>query len=214
MWKPLSAVLVVAVLAGCSDVSGPTQDQDPDPDNDGFSGVQDQCPTAPETLNGVFDGDGCPDTPRDLYVAVREDVEAFWGGYFPSAFAIPYRPINGLVFFSGSVNSACGVASGPFYCGLDFRVYVDEPFMLDQLNRIGDFAPAIIIAHEIGHHTQALLGLLTQPSIQKELQADCLAGRWAGTAGARGLLDYGDIQEKCDFCMVVYSFVEEDKDTL
>ena len=91
--------------------------------------------------------------------------------------------------------SACGAGQGPFYCPVDTVVYLDEPFMEDQIQRIGDFAAATIIAHEIGHHVQTLRGVLGVLSIQRELQADCLAGAWAISAGAKGLLETGDFQE-------------------
>lgn len=165
-----------------------------DRDGDGFVDSIDKCPTQPETKNGVFDKDGCPDQPSDLYLAVKADVDTFWSVYFGTVLFRPYTPAN-MRIFTGSAFSLCGSGSGPFYCGLDFTVYLDDRFMSDQLVRIGDFAPAVVIAHEIGHHTQNLVGALGQISIQKELQADCLAGGWAASAGARGLLDPGDFQE-------------------
>jgi uncharacterized protein len=168
-----------------------------DRDGDGVADSNDRCPTQPETRNNVFDLDGCPDTPQDLYVAVRADVEAFWSQYFTSVLRRPYSPLQGVVSFTGTATSLCGPGQGPFYCPASRTMYLDLNFLSVQLTRIGDFAPAIIIAHEVGHHTQALLGFLGNGalSIQTELQADCLAGRWAASAGARGLLDAGDVQE-------------------
>lgn len=173
-------------------LTGPTTPTDTD--GDGITGAGDRCPTQPETFNGVFDRDGCPDRTADLYVAAFNDSQAFWSSYFSTVIFRPYFPAR-LQLFSGRVSSSCGPGVGPSYCGLDATVYLDEPFLEGQLRRFGDFAPAMIVAHEVGHHTQNLLGLLNVPSIQKELQADCLAGAWSASAGARGLLEPGDFQE-------------------
>jgi uncharacterized protein len=194
-------VLVLAasslfVLASCIPTDSPLGPDLQDSDGDGILDQADSCPNAAEVFNRVFDSDGCPDSPPDLYNAVRADVEAFWSGYFSTTLGRQYAPLRSMVLFSGGATSACGPGAGPFYCGQDQTVYLDNPFLLDQLQRIGDFAPAAIIAHEIGHHAQFLLGILgTTFTIAIELQADCLAGRWAGSAGARGLLDIGDMQE-------------------
>src|SRR5690606_5004874 len=99
---------------------------------------------------------------------------------------------------------ACGSASsavGPFYCPLDRKVYIDLSFYDDLRRRFGapgDFAQAYVIAHEVGHHVQNQRGLLGRgevDSIQVELQADCLAGAWARSADARGLVEVGDVDE-------------------
>ncbi len=122
-----------------------------------------------------------------------------------------------LILFSGSVNSACGGASaavGPFYCPLDQQVYLDLSFFEDLKNRYGaagDFAQAYVIAHEVGHHVQTILGLAEQNmrqrqrsnkveanrlSVEFELQADCLSGIWALNLDKTGLaLEEGDIEE-------------------
>jgi predicted metalloprotease len=118
-----------------------------------------------------------------------------------------------LVLFSGSVQSACGSAStavGPFYCPSDQKLYLDLTFfraLREKLGAPGDFAQAYVIAHEVGHHVQNLLGLgqLRQGrqgtggnsvSVRRELQADCLAGVWAHHAEqARKILEPGDLEE-------------------
>ena len=122
-----------------------------------------------------------------------------------------------LVLFSGAVESACGTAStavGPFYCPMDQKVYIDLKFYNDLKNRFGapgDFAQAYVIAHEVGHHVQNLLGIAEKVqslrsrsneteanklSVMMELQADCLAGVWAHHADrARKILEQGDIEE-------------------
>jgi len=119
-----------------------------------------------------------------------------------------------LVLFSDQVRSQCGdaiSAMGPFYCPLDQKVYIDLGFYRDLKNRLGaggDFAQAYVIAHEVGHHVQNLLGIADQVtrarmrapeteanqlSVRMELQADCLAGVWAHDN--RRILDEGDIEE-------------------
>jgi len=121
-----------------------------------------------------------------------------------------------LVLFTGSVQSACGVAgssTGPFYCPGDEKVYIDLSFYDDLKNRFqapGDFAQAYVIAHEIGHHIQNLTGELdtareqerrvskteaNRISVRTELQADYYAGVWAHYAQKRGILEAGDIEE-------------------
>ncbi len=120
-----------------------------------------------------------------------------------------------LVLFSDSVRSACGAAdagAGPFYCPGDRKVYIDLSFFRELHTRFrapGDFAQAYVLAHEVGHHVQTLLGTSTQvrqaqranPSqrnelqVRMELQADCYAGLWAHSTARRDLLEAGDIEE-------------------
>ena len=97
--------------------------------------------------------------------------------------------------FFGQTAGLCGPTDGLSYCPGDFTVYLEQSFMDGQLQQFGDFAPALIIAHEIGHHTENILGVNNVFTISQELQADCLAGAWAASAGARGLLEAGDLQE-------------------
>jgi len=122
-----------------------------------------------------------------------------------------------LVLFTDAVESACGFADsavGPFYCPADEKVYIDLGFYRELKNRFhapGDFAQAYVIAHEIGHHVQNLLGIskkvqddrarMSQAegnrlSVRLELQADCLAGVWAFHANrARNIIETGDVEE-------------------
>jgi len=122
-----------------------------------------------------------------------------------------------LVLFSGATRTACGVgqaAMGPFYCPADQKVYIDLSFYQELKSRYkapGDFAQAYVIAHEVGHHVQNLLGISSKVqaarerasereanalSVRLELQADCLAGVWAKNAdAARGILEAGDLEE-------------------
>ncbi|MCX7784273.1 MAG: zinc metallopeptidase [Meiothermus sp.] len=138
------------------------------------------------------------------------DLEDTWGQIIQG-----YQPPQ-LVLFDGQVESACGFADaavGPFYCPRDARVYLDTSFF-DQMERLtrgqtSDFAKAYVIAHEIGHHIQNLLGIsdkvraqqarssqavANQLSVRLELQADCLAGVWGHYAKQRGLLEFGDVE--------------------
>jgi predicted metalloprotease len=145
---------------------------------------------------------------------VLGDTEETWGRLFSTMNQRYQEPT--LVLFTGSVSSACGynsAASGPFYCPADRQVYVDLSFF-DQLERRfgapGDIAQAYLIAHEVGHHVQRLLGISDQVhqakqrasrtqanelSVRQELQADCFAGVWGHHAAQRGLLEAGDLQE-------------------
>ena len=146
---------------------------------------------------------------------VLADTEDTWQGLFRSMGKTYEEPK--LVLFSGAVESACGLASaavGPFYCPMDEKVYIDLSFYSDLKNRFGapgDFAQAYVIAHEVGHHIQNLLGIAGKVhslrsrsseteanllSVMMELQADCLAGVWAYHAErARQILEEGDIEE-------------------
>jgi predicted metalloprotease len=163
-----------------------------------------------------------PDGPTELedeqarFVAVvLADTEDTWNELFRGAGRLYREPT--LVLFSGAVESACGFAQaavGPFYCPPDQKVYIDLTFYSDLQSRFrapGDFAQAYVIAHEVGHHVQALLGIsdtvqrkrtqvseieANQLSVRQELQADCFAGIWAHHADrTRALLEQGDIEE-------------------
>jgi len=152
---------------------------------------------------------------RKLVQVVLADTEDAWGAIFASAGRTYEQPT--LVLFSGTVESACGYAQaavGPFYCPGDRKLYIDLSFYQDMKTRFGapgDFAQAYVIAHEIGHHVQTLLGVSAQTmakrsraseaeanalSVRQELQADCLSGIWAHNADrSRQLLEAGDIEE-------------------
>lgn len=147
---------------------------------------------------------------------VLADTEEIWAEVLATQAGMDYREPS-LVLFSGAVQSACGGASsamGPFYCPGDRKVYLDTDFfrvMQRQMGAGGDFAYAYVIAHEIGHHVQNLLGVLPQVnraraqagpaesnrlSVLTELQADCFAGIWARHAADRfGSIEPGDVDE-------------------
>ena len=138
---------------------------------------------------------------------VLDDVQASWQAAF-AARGKPYTHAK-LVLFTGATPTGCGTgesATGPFYCPEDERVYIDLSFnreLEDRLGARGDFAKAYVIAHEIGHHVQHLLGIDARAghaagasggSVRLELQADCYAGIWASTTSQRDILQQGDIE--------------------
>lgn len=151
----------------------------------------------------------------DFVAVVLADTEDTWHQIFRTGGRGYQEPT--LVLFSDAVNSACGFAQaamGPFYCPADSKVYIDLSFYRDlkkKLNAPGDFAQAYVIAHEVGHHVQNLLGIsdkvqqvrrqlspteANKLSVMLELQADCLAGIWAHHADkARNVVEPGDIEE-------------------
>jgi predicted metalloprotease len=152
---------------------------------------------------------------REMTEVVLADTEDTWSALLPG-YGVNYTNPT-LVLFSEQVVSECGgatAASGPFYCPLDQQVYLDMTFYLELHQRFGapgDFAQAYVIAHEVGHHVQNLVGTARQVreaqervgqaqgndlSVRMELQADCFAGVWAATAQrSRQLLSEGDIDE-------------------
>jgi predicted metalloprotease len=144
---------------------------------------------------------------------VLDDTQKTWEQLLPQQTGTPYRHAK-LVLFRNSTHSACGgaeSATGPFYCPDDEKVYIDLSFY-DELKRRfgapGEFAQAYVLAHEIGHHVQKLVGIESKvhnfqsqnpgaansASVQLELQADCFAGVWAHSTQQRGLLEAGDVQ--------------------
>jgi predicted metalloprotease len=130
------------------------------------------------------------------FAEVLDQLDAFWSGNLAEAGA-PYR--SATVFpLEDVVITGCGPA-GPkdfaFYCRLDETIYYSPAGFADHDQRIGDFGPIVVTAHEWGHHVQSLLGIAPRAGNMFELQADCLAGAYASDAGQRDLLDPGDITE-------------------
>jgi uncharacterized protein len=146
---------------------------------------------------------------------LTEDTQALWAAEFQQAGRqYQYARLN---MFTDQVNTGCGPATsavGPFYCPADAEVYIDLEFfreLSDRFGAPGDFAQAYVVAHEIGHHVQNLLGISDEVrqrqqaagsqaeanrlSVGLELQADCLAGVWAHSVYVRGDLEPGDIEE-------------------
>ena len=170
---------------------------------------------APEVVETDYQPTAEEQQQADFVAVVLADTEDTWSAIFQQS-GYNYEKPN-LVLFAGRVNSACGMASaamGPFYCPADKKVYIDLAFFDDLKSRhgaAGDFAQAYVIAHEVGHHVQNLLGTSTQVrkaqsgqdkaganalSVQLELQADCFAGLWGNHADrSRQILERGDIEE-------------------
>ena len=172
-------------------------------------------PQVPQTGTGNNSVPGSPDEEREFQFVdfVQGDAQDFWTQQFQAA-GKQYKRAK-VVVFRDQTGSGCGAASsatGPFYCPLDQRVYLDLGFF-DELNQRfkapGDFAQAYVVAHELGHHVQEELGTEQQVreqsqsnpddanelSVRLELQADCLAGVWARSTYDRGILESGDLQE-------------------
>ena len=183
----------------------------------------------PLTILGMLSGGGAPvvqqqtpaqgppanDTMGQFVSTVLADTEDVWGNIFKQGGAVYKDPK--LVLFRGAVGTACGTgqaAMGPFYCPGDHKMYIDLSFydqLKNQLGAPGDFAQAYVIAHEVGHHVQNLLGISGQVdqmrsrvskteynklSVKLELQADCFAGVWAHHAdNQRKILEQGDVEE-------------------
>jgi len=170
----------------------------------------------PETYSPQNQPGGQDDEMRQFVARVLGSTERTWTEIFAAAGQTYEKPT--LVLFSGAVESACGfaqAASGPFYCGADHKLYIDLSFYRELRERFaapGDFAQAYVIAHEIGHHVQNLLGIMNKVqglqrrggsqsqanalSVRLELQADCLAGIWANYAHReRNILEQGDVEE-------------------
>jgi len=153
--------------------------------------------------------------PQSKFIgAIVGDLEDTWGEIFARAGERYQPPV--LVLFDGQVQSACGFASaatGPFYCPADSKVYLDLSFFREldeQFAAPGDFAQAYVVAHEVGHHVQNLLGVNEQVtrlqrqsseaqanalSVRLELQADCFAGLWGHFAERQNILEPGDVDE-------------------
>jgi uncharacterized protein len=168
------------------------------------------APAAPPGSSGPLE-EGSLD---DRVDAVFDDIEIMWKQDIFEPGGRRYED-SGLVLFDGQTSSGCGAASsatGPFYCPADGLVYLDLGFFRElerNFGAPGDFAQAYVIAHEVGHHVQNLLGTnaavqresrenpsdANELSVRLELQADCFAGVWGASVYARGILEPGDVAE-------------------
>lgn len=170
--------------------------------------------------------DSAREEPEVQFVSVvLDDVQKTWSQVLPK-YNVQFREAK-LVLFRNSTSSGCGMAQsamGPFYCPLDEKVYIDLGFYDELKKRFGasgDFAEAYVLAHELGHHVQHLMGIdeqvrqeqqsrpdiANQLSVRLELQADCFAGVWASSTNQRGRLDAGDVEE----AMTAASAVGDDR---
>ena len=177
--------------------------------------LQNAQQSAPTAEQGPYQETADEAQLREFISVVLADTEETWGQIFTQAGRTYEQPK--LVLFSGAVESACGFAQaavGPFYCPGDHKLYIDLSFYQELQSRFGapgDFAQAYVVAHEVGHHVQTLLGISEKNmaarqraseaeanalSVRQELQADCFAGIWAHNADRlRQLLEQGDIEE-------------------
>ena len=192
-WIIMAVILVVSLAGGLGGI---------------FGGGGDESSTT--TTTGAGQQVKTPDKKAQFVGFVLDDTQNTWKALLGSR----YRNAK-LVLFSGATQTACGAgraATGPFYCPTDERVYIDLSFY-DELERRlgarGDFAQAYVIAHEVGHHVQNLLGTSDKVhaarksdqvgadnlSVRLELQADCFAGMWAHATNNRGILEAGDLDE-------------------
>lgn len=178
------------VFAGTLTPSDPQSSPNVDDDNP-------QAPAVPLTLDEIFE-------------LATEDLNDFWAGVF-EAEKIRYDRPEIIVFDERSIRSGCGrleAAFGPVYCPRDHTGYFPRGFMQDQLEEVGDFAVAVIIAHEWGHSIQAQTTLMedNKYTIDNELQADCFAGaysQYANVKSVRVLLEDGDIEEGANAIFLV-----------
>lgn len=206
----IRGVLIVAVLGGIVWFAFP-QFRAPILQLLGISGVS-------QTQSEGGEGSTCEAHAQacDFSRAVLGSTEDVWRTQFQQG-RLPNYGVNvsayrdpTLVVFTGAVNTACGNATsdvGPFYCPGDSYLYIDPTFfqvMQDRLRAPGDFAQAYVIAHEVGHHVQNLIGATqrqlpgenqNQTSVRVELQADCFAGVWGHTAQASLAIDDADLRE-------------------
>src|SRR3954462_12964315 len=172
--------------------------------------TEDQSGSGPQSGSNA----GASDEMKQFVATVLAETEDTWNGIFKAQGKTYEEPR--LTLFSGQMRSACGfasAASGPFYCPEDHKVYLDTnsfPLLDRQFGASGDFAQAYVIAHEVGHHVQNLIGILpkfnqmrqrmdevqaNQMSVRVELQADCFAGIWGHFTDQKGILEKGDVEE-------------------
>lgn len=199
----LLVILVITVLLG----------GDPSQILQMLGGLESVSVDPPMPGGGGGEVPGAPSDELGRFAAVvLADTEDAWSELLGGRYREPT-----LVLFTGAVQSACGfnsAAVGPFYCPPDEQLYIDLSFFHDLEQRFGapgDFAQAYVIAHEVAHHVQNVLGIsrevrslqqaarsqeeVNQLSVRLELQADCLAGVWGHYAERRGLLEHGDLEE-------------------
>jgi predicted metalloprotease len=198
----IGTILVVLVISWLTGVNPLTLLQ--------LSGGQDGAPAQEEVPTSTAGND-----PQSKFIgAILGDLEDTWGDIFSKDGQRYQQPV--LVLFNNAVQSACGSASsatGPFYCPADHKLYLDLSFFKDLDERFGapgDFAQAYVVAHEVGHHVQNLLGVneqvsnlqqraakadANQLSVRLELQADCYAGVWGHYAAQQNILEPGDAEE-------------------
>lgn len=221
------AILVLACTAGCGSsdetVQTPPTPTAADPGIEGDAlGRLPEVPEASAATRALQSADG---TGGDAFLrGVFADVQEMWRREFEAA-GVEYPPAT-MTLFRNEVDTACGAQSasiGPFYCPADHGVYLDTRFFAALSRtagvRLGDFAQAFVVAHEVAHHVQAVLGILQRlheadqqdpaganaRSVRLELQADCLAGIWKHSRYRRGQLTNADLADALRAAAVVGS---------
>jgi uncharacterized protein len=177
-----------------------------------FTGVQETAPAVNEASRSAVQ-DPAEASLVQFVSFVLDDTQKTWDRLLPEQSGVPYRHAK-LVLFRDATDSSCGLAqsaTGPFYCPADEKVYIDLGFYDDLTNRFGapgEFAQAYVLAHEIGHHVQKILGISSKVhslqegnpseanplSVRLELQADCLAGVWGNSTAQRNLIEEKDVE--------------------
>lgn len=209
----LIVVILLVIFGGGGSLTGLLGDGSAPTEQGGFQASQ------PDGQQGAIDSGANRDAGEARTAArvsaVLASTEDFWGGYFQRQGQTYTEPT--LVLFNGQTTSPCGTASGatgPFYCPGDKKIYLDMSFF-DEMDRglgaRGDFAQAYVIAHEVAHYVQDVLGVLPQANtamrtrgeakgessvaVRLELQADCFAGLWAAKSTITATLEPGDLEE-------------------
>jgi uncharacterized protein len=181
---------------------------------EGFDDVLDRLDPAGEPAEGQpLPGTDPQGRLVEFLSFVHDDLQQYWLGVFSEA-GLAYEPAS-LVLFDSATRSGCGLSTsdiGPHYCPIDGDIYLDLDFFRELRSSFGapgDFAQAYVLAHEVGHHVQNLLGVMSdvrsaqqqdpgqanELSVRVELQADCLAGVWGFSTFERDLLEEGDLEE-------------------
>jgi uncharacterized protein len=218
--RPLLGLALIAFLGACGSAgsSSGTTSTSQRPTTTTTTGVDgsdvDDLPTVPGPSTTPPSPDLSTATGQATFLKeVFNDIQAVWKSDFTEG-GIAYSPAR-LVIFQSAVSTGCGDETadvGPFYCPADSSVYLDTSFFAAMAARFGvqgDFAEAYVVAHEMGHHVQSLLGISSRVaslqaanpaaknslSVLLELQADCFAGVWAHSTYSRNLLEPGDIDE-------------------
>jgi hypothetical protein len=177
-----------------------------------FTGAQETAPSANEASRSAVQ-DPAEANLVQFVSFVLDDTQKTWDRILPVQSGVPYRHAK-LVLFRDVTDSSCGLAqsaTGPFYCPANEKVYIDLGFYDELTNRFGapgEFAQAYVLAHEIGHHVQKILGISSKVralqqgnpseanplSVRLELQADCLAGVWGNSTAQRNLIEEKDVE--------------------
>ena len=203
----IPAALIVGVVLLIANLAG-------EAGFEGFDDVLDRLDPAAEPAEGPpLSGTDPQGQLVDFLSFVHDDLQQYWLGVFSDA-NLAYEPAS-LVLFDSATRSGCGLSTsdiGPHYCPIDRDIYLDLDFFRELRSSFGapgDFAQAYVLAHEVGHHVQNLLGVMSdvrsaqqqdpdranELSVRVELQADCFAGVWGFSTFERDLLEEGDLEE-------------------